>query len=441
MKLKGCVQNFRENVFVRQIHCYFEKVISPKIKAFLKYAKWTSLDSYVMKMFFSSLFISLFFFIVIYQLTQIFQDLRWLPPGTSAIMLFQYYFYGSLYWIVILQPFSFLFATVYVFSRMVHFQELIAVISTGTSIYRVSFYPVMFSVFCYIFMIGFLQNSIIFPAYQQKNIYGQIIFNKVEKNTINKLKDRFNFSIFGAGQLIYIVGRYDAGLKQMENLTIVQLKMPISDHLQKQISTNENGWLLTNVLKLTKERRLSVSDKISVSLRIDANKAVWDSKNKTWVFESGIIRHVKNFGESFQVESFVNRSFDFIRDPPYYFEAEWYNMDGMTYEEGARHIEKLKKTRQDYKEDQARFLSKFSYLLGIIFIVLTGIGIIDPTKKKITFIINLMICLAIFIVYYLFFSLGISLAGKGNVSPQVGAFTGAVVFGVFSIYSYSRAKT
>jgi hypothetical protein len=44
------------------------------------------------------------------------------------------------------QPFSFLFATVFTLSKMINTKELMAVISTGTSIYRVTFNIVLFSI-------------------------------------------------------------------------------------------------------------------------------------------------------------------------------------------------------------------------------------------------------------------------------------------------------
>ena len=417
------------------------KTLILKFRTLIKTLRWTALDTHILSLFVSSFLGSLLLFISIYQLTQLFQDLRYLPQGADILLLAKYYYCSSLFWLTVIQPFSFLFATVYVLSRLAQQRELIAIISTGVSIYRISFYVVLFTVLYYFFQIFYFQNSIVFPAFQQKNVLGQIIFQKANPKTIENLKDNNNFSIFGANNLIYIVGKYNAAAKEMENITIVQLNNKNINTDKKEVSTNQSLWLLTNITELTKERSLIYPDNVNISLRIDADKAVWDNKNKDWILNNGTIRFVKDYGDRFVINNFTNQNFDFIVDPPYYFEKIWYSMDAMTYEEGKQYIDKLKKSHQDYKGEESRHLSKFSYPLGIIFIVLAGIGIVDLSRRKISFIMNLMICLAIFVAYYLFFAIGNAMAGKGNISPQIGAYAGSLIFGIASIYLYLKAKT
>ncbi len=418
------------------------KSVLSEFASFLRIFRWTSLDSHILYGFISSLFGSMILFISIYQLTQLFQDLRWLPQGTDAVMLIKYYSYSSIYWATILEPFSFLFATVFVLSRMAQQRELVAIISTGTSIYRVSFYIVLFTVLNYFFMVFYFQNTVVYPSYQKKFILGEVIFHSKDMKSIDKLKDNTDFSIFGANNLIYIVGHYDAIVKEIQNVTIIQLndRAKISNNNQSTL-TNINQWLLTNMNELTRQRSLLYENTINLLLRIDADKAVWNNKEGKWLFNIGTIRYVKNYGESFVIKSFTNQSFDFITDPPYYFEKIWYVMSAMTYEEGRRYIETLKRSHQDYKGDEANYLSKFSYPLGLIFVVLAGIGIVDMSRRKISFIVNLMVCLALFIVYYLFYAIGISLAEKGNISTQAGAYSGGIFFGIISIILFLRTKT
>jgi len=409
----------------------------------IKLLRWTPIDRYVLNSFLISLFGSLFFFVCIYQLTVMFQDIKWIPQGTRPELLFKYYIFNGIYWIVILQPFSFLFATVYVLSRMAQFRELVAIVSSGTSIYRVSFYMIVFTLLYYLFMMLYFQNFVIFPCYQKKHILGEIVFQRADPKSLDRLRDNHNFSIFGSGDLIYIIGYYNAVSRELNNITIIQLK---KGYEQKNISveeivSNQNEWLRTNVIELTKQRSLDYLGKINISLRIDADKAIWDQKNKQWLFNSGTIRYVEDSGNSFAVQTFTNVSFPFVTDPPYYFERSWYGIDAMTYEEGGKYVEKLRKSRQDYREALARHLSKFSYSLGIIFVVLAGIGIVDMSRRKISFIINLMISMALFVVYYLLFAMGIALAGKGVISPVVGAYVGTIFLGVSSIFIFRFAKT
>lgn len=414
------------------------------LKKVARKLKWTAIDRYIILNFVMAFLGSLVLFVAIYQLTQIFNDLKWLPPGTKSWLLIQYYLCNALYWMTILQPFSFLFATVYILSRMAQTRELVAIISTGTSIYRASVHLVIFAVLYYIFMIGFFQNSVVFPAYQQKNILGQIIFNKADPKALDRLKDNRDFSIFGSNSLIYIIGYYNAASREMLNVSIVQLKnIDKRDNtpVVSPVFTNQNEWLLTNVNELTKQRSLVYPDKVNIALRVDVDKAVWENKSKKWIFNIGTIRHVENSGESFIIRTFTNESLPFVVDPPYYFEKIWYPMDAMTYEEGKSYVEKLRKSRQDYKGELANYLSKFSYSLGIIFIVLAGIGIVDLSRRKVSFIMNLMFSLVLFIIYYILFAVGISMSGKGNITPEIGAYGGGALLFVISLFLYRKAKT
>ncbi|MGA2141619.1 MAG: LptF/LptG family permease [Brevinematales bacterium] len=409
----------------------------------IKKLRVTTLDVFIIKQFVSSFAVSLFFFVAIYIMVQVFQRSKWLPPDSNPVLVFQYYFYMGVYWLYQFQPFAFLFASVYGLSRMAQFKELIAVVSTGTSLYRISIFPVLITSAYLILLIGYLQNIFIFPAYQKYNILEQIVFHKEDPKGIEGLKDNRDFSVFGANNLIYIVGFYNAITKEMFNITVIKLKSQAAsrDETSKEFISNQNVWLLTNAEELTKERSLVYPEKIDITMRIDCDKASWNQESKRWIFHQGVEREVENSGESFKSMKITNQSYDFIADPPYYFERIWYDIDAMSYNEGLKYLDKLKRSKQDSKEAETRFLSRFTYPLGIIFIVLAGIGVIDLSRRKISFIVNLMVSMSIFIVYYIFFAVGISLAGKGNVSPYIGASIGTVFLMVISIYTYMRAKT
>ncbi len=401
----------------------------------------TSIDRYISGQFLASFALSLFFFVAIYIMAQIFQRMRWVPQGADNVLLIGYYFYMGIYWMYIFQPFSFLFATVYVLSRMAQYKELIAIISTGTSLYRISIYPLLISIVYCGLLIGVIQNNIIFPAYQRQNILEQVVFHKEDPKNMERLKDNHDFSVFGSNNLIYIVGFYNAQTLELDNVTIIKLKKNVEDIAAKDMVSNTNMWLITNALELTKERSLVYPEKMNILLRIDCDKANWDTNSRKWIIHQGIMREVENSGESFKTSAITNQAFSYIVDPPYYFERVWYDIDAMTYEEGSRYLDNLRKAKLDYKEQEARYLSRFSYPLGIIFIVLAGIGVVDLTRRKMSFIINLMLSMALFVAYYVFYAIGISLAGKGNISPAVGACTGSVFLMISSIYIYRKAKT
>lgn len=286
------------------------------VRAKIKNFRVTTLDIFIIKQFSASFVISLFFFVVIYIMCQIFLHVQWLPPGSDFFLLTQYYFFMGVYWLYIFQPFSFLFASVYGLSRMAQFRELIAVVSTGTSLYRISIFPLLITIVYFIILVSFLQNTIIFPAYQKFNILDWVIFHKEDPKTIDRLKDNRNFSVFGSNDLIYIVDYYNAITKEMFKITVIKLKDTMKDIKAREYISNQNAWLITNAEELTKERSLVYPEKMNIIMRLDADKASWDEINKRWVFHEGIEREIENSGESFITSKIKNKSYDFIQDPP-----------------------------------------------------------------------------------------------------------------------------
>lgn len=414
------------------------------LKLTFRELKWTKFDTYLMKNFLPALFGSMFLFIAIYELTQVFNELKWLPPDVDSVLLLKRYLLDMTYWIVILQPFSFLFATVFVLSKMINTKELMAVISTGTSIYRVTFYLVLFSVVYYIVTVFVVENALIFPAYQKSMIYKEVIYKRADMTQLDRLKDNRNFSMFGSNDLLYIVGYYNAVTKELENITIVQFAEN-NDAVYAAVSgvtTNDPyRWLATNIQNIDSERLLAGRYAINFKLRIDAEKARWDSTTTNWIFMNGTIRYMISSNYSIPEENFTSRSFTFVEDPPRYFEKVWYNVDAMTLYEGIDYIKRLKKAHQEWKGEQARLLSKLSYPVGVIFVVLIGIGLANVGSRKSSFIINFITSLGLFLVYYLFFSTGLALCSKGELEPFMGAFMGTIVFTILSIVLYARTKT
>lgn len=433
-KIKGTIE---KTVFYFKNPSAFLRDMRP----FIKKARWTRLDTYIFKRFITAFLGALFFFTLIYLMSQFVQELRWMPPDVKMDQLLHHYILISGYFILIFQPVAFLFAVVFVLTNLSRHKELVAILSTGTSIFRATFYIIVFTVSYFFFWVLLFQNSVIFPAYQAGLIKKEILVYKLDPKTIDLKKNNNNFTIFGKNQLLYIVGSFNAMTRELDGITIVQFKDSIpraKDLMRNELETN---WMATNAQELTRIRKIVFPDRLNISMRIDAAHAVWDPKQKTWIFKNGMIRHVVDGGSTFRVEPFATRSFDFVTDPPQYFEKTWYNMDAMTYEEGLREIEKLRTTGQDYREALARFYSKISYNLGILFVILAGIGIVDPSKRKTSFVINLMYVTVIFLAYYLLFSMGIALSGKGEIPPLIGAFMGTSLFAVFSIIIYRKSKT
>src|SRR5208283_3262666 len=133
MDISSLAAKFKENFAIRFLFKFYKKH-----RPFIHQFRWSKLDGYILKSFLLFVFGSLILFVFIFELTQIFQEMRFIPPGSNSLYVFYIYFFGSFYWINVIQPFSFLFGSAFVMNRLAHSKELVAIVSTGTSLFRIN---------------------------------------------------------------------------------------------------------------------------------------------------------------------------------------------------------------------------------------------------------------------------------------------------------------
>ncbi len=106
-----------------------------------------------------------------------------------------------------------------------------------------------------------------------------------------------------------------------------------------------------------------------------------------------------------------------------------------------QHIDKLKRSGKSYHDELTKFYAKDAYPLGIIFVIMIGIGIVNMASKKVSVPINSAISMSLFVLYYLLYTAFLGVAGRGDISPMLGGFGGSLIFGVLAFILYARATT
>lgn len=409
----------------------------------LRTLKWNKLDSYIMKQFLLALIGAIVLFVSIYEMAQIFQDMRNLPDDVDQHYLNLHYLNTVPYWTFILQPFGFLFATVYVLSRLSSTREMVAMVSTGTSIYRLTFYMLLVSILYYILIVTYLMNALVLPSYQKSFIYRRVAMNQAKLDDLSFLNDNKKFTIFGANNLLYLGEYYNATEKYIENATVVQYADPDEKIITPEFQpADENSeWIYTNRTMIESLKDLRVPDKMTFKMRIDAERMYWVAESNAWAISNGTIRTISDGGKKFSQKSVTYEVIPDINDPYWFFERNWYPIDAMTEEEGLRYIYKLKQSGRSYHAELTKYYAKDAYPLGLIFVVMVGIGIVNMASKKVSVPINSAISMALFIIYYLMYTSFLGMAGRGDVTPIVGGFGGSVIFGVLALVLYARATT
>lgn len=409
----------------------------------LRTLRWNKLDTYIMSQFMMATVGSIVLFVSIYELAQIFQDLRSIPDDVDYHFLNLHYLNTVPYWTFILQPFGFLFATVYVLSRLSATREMIAMVSTGTSIYRLTFYMVLLSVLYYVFIVTFLMNNFILPSYQNSFIYRRVALKQAKLGELSFLNDNSKFTIFGSDNMLYLGSYYNATEKYIDNATVLQYLdiNSISNAPAFIPAEEETAWIYTNLVNMESLKNINVSDRVSFQKRIDAERLYWNEDSNSWAVSNGTERLITEGGKLFSFRK-IDYSIDTnLNDPYWFFEKNWYPIDAMTVEEGLQHIEKLRRSGRSYHSELTKYYAKDAYPLGIIFVIMIGIGIVNMASKKVSVPINSAISMGLFIVYYLMYTSFLGMAGRGDVTPLVGGFGGSLIFGFLAFILYARTTT
>lgn len=404
---------------------------------------WNKLDTYIMRQFTLSILGATILFVSIYELAQIFQEMRMLPEDVNYTYLYLYYLNTVPYWTLILQQFGFLFATVYVLSRLSSTREMVAMVSTGTSIYRLTFYMMLISTIYYICTVTFIMDKFIFPCYQKSYIYKKVAYNQAKIGDLKFLSDNRKFTIFGANNLLYLGDYYNATDRYIDNATIVQY-MSEDEIVSEQTilaPDKESQWLYDTRIMMESLKDIRVPDRMTFVMRIDAQKIEWEEEAGAWKIVDGVMRTIEEGGRKFVTSEINNKIIEELRDPYTFFEKNWYPIDAMTVKEAEQHIDKLKRSGRGYHSELTKFYAKDAYPLGVIFVVMVGVGIVNMASKTVSVPVNSAISMALFVLYYLLYTSFLGIAGRGSIPPIWGGYAGSIIFGVIALILYGRTTT
>ncbi|MGL5722342.1 MAG: LptF/LptG family permease [Brevinema sp.] len=406
----------------------------------LRTYRWNKLDTYIVGQFTAALLGSILLFVSIYEMAQIFQDMRGLPDNVNQHYLSLHYWATVPYWTFILQPFGFLFATVFVLSKLAASREMVAMVSSGTSVFRLTFYLIFFSAIYYILIVTVLLNNFVLPTYQKSFVYRRVALNQAKIDDLEELKNNTDFTIFGAGGLLYLGSLYNAKERYIDKATVVQYSQ--NEDTAPFVPSDDNSeWLLTNRQMWESLKELRYVDSINFSLRIDADRLYWVEEAQAWAASNATLRSISEGGTRFEVTDVDYMLLTNVNDPYWFFERSWYPIDAMTVEEGLRHIYKLRQSGRPFYQDLTKYYAKDAYPLGIVFVIMVGIGLVNMASKTVSVPINSALSMAVFVVYYLMYTSFLGMAGRGDVSPIVGGYGGSLIFGVLAFLFYSRTVT
>ncbi len=295
-------------------------------------------------------------------------------------------------------PVAIMFGVIMSLSTLYQNNELIAVFTSGISIYKFVLPLIVFTFFLSIFII-FMDSFIVIPSYRyRENLYEFLAKKKREEKDIT-LKGENNYFW----------------------------------NVEEFVSSN-------NMLK--KIILLKVNKDYRIIYRIDATSAVYTKEG--WLFRSGTIKEWNDYGELETDTKFYKKIFEDLKEKPSVFKNVFkksdYDIDKMTIIEASNRISLLKKLNIEYNDELTKYYKKFSFPFTLLVVCLFAIGVSTISQKNII-ILALFFSIGLAIIYYVMDMILVVLASVGTIFPILGAWMPLAIFIPISIYLVKKAKT
>ena len=180
------------------------------------------LDRYILKsivlIFFSCIFIFLFLYVVIDLLSNLDEILK---HQTTFMLLARYYLSYLPIMFVQVSPFACLLSSVYTFAKLNHNNEIIAMRSSGLSIFEITRPALIFGLMISLSVFWVSDRVIPIAMAENQKIQAQM----EEGSTKNKPKKQeiiTNLSLYGLKNRLFFINKFSPATKTMEGITILE---------------------------------------------------------------------------------------------------------------------------------------------------------------------------------------------------------------------------
>jgi len=295
-------------------------------------------------------------------------------------------------------PIAIMFGIIMSLSSLYQNNELIAVFTSGISIYKLVIPIIFFNIFLSFFMI-FADSFIVIPSFRHReNLYEY--FTRPNK-------DEYDITIKGKNNYFWKVYRYVSSNNTLINLTLFR-----------------------------------INEKFNIIFLLEAQNAVY-TKNG-WIFKSGILREWNDDGTLKQETKFYKRIIEDLEEDPRTFKNVFkksdYEIDTMTIPEARSRIKLLKELGIAFDEELLNYYKKFSFPFTLLIVCLIAIGVSTLSQRNIL-ILALFFSIGLAIIYYVLQMLISALASGGRINPFIGAWLSIFIFLPIGIHLIRKAKT
>lgn len=355
------------------------------------------LDRYILKsvlsIFLSCIFIFLFLYVIIDILSHL-EDI--LKQQVNLSVLIQYYLSYLPIMFVQVAPFACLLSTLYTFGKLNHNNEIIAMRSSGLSIFQITKTVIIFGLLVSLFILW--AGDRIVP---QSLAITQKIKAQMEEGKKNEKKPEAidNLTMYGLKNRLFFINKFYLATNTMEGIIILE-------HDEHQ----------------------------NITKKIVANKGIY--KDNLWRFYRCITYNFDQNGQILQEPEYFEEEIMVIPETPQDFINQRQRPDFMTIAQLDDYIWKLSRSGastviRNLKLDiYQRFTSPFTSMV----IILLGIPFSLMMRKRATGLSSIGFSIIVGFLYYILDAISIALGRGGILTPILAASLSHIVVLLFSLH-------
>jgi len=360
------------------------------------------LDRYILKSAVSIFIMCLLIFFFLYIIIDIFSNLDEILKQKVTLGILKRYYLAFLP-IVFVQvaPIACLLSTLYTFGSLNRNNEIIAMRSSGLSIFGVAKTVILFGLIVSLFVFWVNNKFVPYSLYLTQNMKNQI--ETSTKKTEQKEEAIDNLSMYGLKNRLFFVNKFSLATNTMEGIVILE-------HDEHQ--------------NLTK--------------KIVANKGIY--RDGLWRFYQSITYDFDENGQVKKEPLYLEEEIMPITETPREFLNQRKSPDFMTISQLNNYIWKLSKSGastviRNFKTDlYQRFTSPFTSVI----IILIGIPFSLKMKKRATGLASMGLSIFVGFLYYVLNAVSIALGKAGILTPILAVSLSHLIVLVWSLYLISN---
>ena len=360
------------------------------------------LDRYILRsvltIFISCLFVFLFLYVIIDLLSQL-EDI--IKHKAAFTLLVSYYLTYLPLMFVQISPFACLLSTLYTFGRLNHNNEIIAMRSSGMSVFEITKTAIIFGAIISLSVFWISDRVVPYSLTLNHRIKEQM---KEENKTKAKKQEIIkNLAVYGSKNRLYFVNKFNPAAKTMEGITILE-----QDEHQ------------------------------NITKKIVANKGIYE--DSVWKFYQSITYHFDKDGQIVEEPEYYDEELMNIQETPENFASQRQLPEFMSISQLQDYTWRLSKSgatsvvRSLDVDLYRRFTSPFTSFV----IVFLGIPFAMRIKKRATGLSSIGISITVGFLYYILEAVTLSLGTGGFLPPIIAASSSHIIVFFVSLHLISK---